>query len=214
MASEELRIRYHLPYSPATIRAELSALSDDGLLTQPHTSAGRTPTDAGYRWYAERVRANPRLDREEAKLVQSLSGCLSDPGEFFRSLSETFAQIAETLVVAGEIEDESEPMHRAGFRETLALPEFTNSRLRDSFGELVDSIDSDMRGWIQETDFREPKTFIGRDIPIPGAGDCSMMVKTFGNRRKFMGVAAIIGPKRMRYDKGFSLLQEIEKFFE
>lgn len=228
-ASDELRTRYHLPYSPATIRAELSALSDEGLLVQPHTSAGRIPTDTGYRWYAERVKASPRLDRQEAKLVHDLADQLSDPSEFFHSLSETFARIAEALVVAGEVENEPEPMYKAGFRETLALPEFTDLRFRDGFGELVDSIDSDIRSWILGADFREPKTFIGRDIPIAGADDCGMMIKTFGDSKQFTptpqkpsgfeawgfaGVVAIIGPKRMRYDKGFSLLYEVERFFD
>jgi heat-inducible transcriptional repressor len=51
VGSEHLALRDRLGVSPATIRGEMAALEEVGLLTHPHTSAGRTPTDRGYRLY-------------------------------------------------------------------------------------------------------------------------------------------------------------------
>ena len=53
VGSNALVEKYGLPVSPATIRNEMAALEDEGYIAQPHTSAGRVPTDLGYRYYVE-----------------------------------------------------------------------------------------------------------------------------------------------------------------
>ena len=53
VGSNALVEKYRLPYSSATVRSEMAALEDEGYVTHPHTSAGRIPTDAGYRYYVE-----------------------------------------------------------------------------------------------------------------------------------------------------------------
>ena len=53
VASSAIVRRYGLPVSPATIRNEMARLEDDGYIVQPHTSAGRVPSDSGYRYYVE-----------------------------------------------------------------------------------------------------------------------------------------------------------------
>ncbi|TAN32305.1 heat-inducible transcription repressor HrcA [bacterium] len=53
VGSQALQSRYFVNLSPATIRSELAELADLGYLTQPHTSAGRVPTDSGYRYFVD-----------------------------------------------------------------------------------------------------------------------------------------------------------------
>ena len=53
VGSQALQTRYFVNLSSATIRSELAELSDQGYLTQPHTSAGRMPTDSGYRYFVD-----------------------------------------------------------------------------------------------------------------------------------------------------------------
>lgn len=60
-----------LNVSPATIRNDLAALETEGLLTHPHTSAGRIPTDAGYRFYVHHLLADAELPPAERSLVRS-----------------------------------------------------------------------------------------------------------------------------------------------
>src|SRR5205085_4173813 len=52
--------RPKIEWSPSTIRAELATLEDGGFLAHPHTSAGRVPTDTGYRFYVEQLLASDR----------------------------------------------------------------------------------------------------------------------------------------------------------
>ena len=61
VGSQSIATRHHLGVSPATIRNDMAALEEAGLIAQPHTSAGRIPTDAGYRLFVDQldVRASP-----------------------------------------------------------------------------------------------------------------------------------------------------------
>ena len=55
VASETLVRKYRLTFSSATVRHELAGLEEAGLIYQPHTSAGRVPTDLGYRYFVEHL---------------------------------------------------------------------------------------------------------------------------------------------------------------
>src|SRR5215469_1247045 len=57
-------------YAPATVRNELSDLEEDGLIYQPHISAGRVPTDLGYRYFVERLMGESQLALEEQRLIR------------------------------------------------------------------------------------------------------------------------------------------------
>ncbi|WP_043097278.1 heat-inducible transcriptional repressor HrcA [Kallotenue papyrolyticum] len=70
VASETLQRKYNLQYSSATIRNELAALEELGLLTHLHTSAGRIPTDAGYRYFVENLMERQALSPQEQRTIQ------------------------------------------------------------------------------------------------------------------------------------------------
>ncbi len=55
VSSEAIVNKYHLPYSPATVRNEMAELEQGGYISHPHTSAGRIPSDLGYRYYVEHL---------------------------------------------------------------------------------------------------------------------------------------------------------------
>lgn len=71
VGSEMIAARYELGVKSATIRNELSDLSDLGFLQQPHTSAGRIPSDLGYRYYVDRFIVDPVLSSEAQRQVKN-----------------------------------------------------------------------------------------------------------------------------------------------
>ena len=71
VGSATLTQKYNLGISPATVRAEMAALEDEGYLDQPHTSAGRVPSDRGYRYYVDKLMLPETLSAEERDLIQS-----------------------------------------------------------------------------------------------------------------------------------------------
>src|ERR1700759_3993364 len=72
VGSKVLVERYNLGVSPATIRNDMAALEDEGLIAQPHTSAGRVPTDKGYRLFVDRLSEVKPLSPAEKRAIQSL----------------------------------------------------------------------------------------------------------------------------------------------
>jgi heat-inducible transcriptional repressor len=70
VASQSIADKYNLGVSPATIRNDMAALEREGLLTHPHTSAGRVPTDAGYRYFVRHLVPNMELPSSERRMIQ------------------------------------------------------------------------------------------------------------------------------------------------
>src|SRR3990172_5686785 len=65
VASGAIVQKYRLPVSPATVRNEMALLEEEGYIGQPHTSAGRIPTDRGYRYYVEALMREEQLPQTE-----------------------------------------------------------------------------------------------------------------------------------------------------
>ncbi|MGH3740635.1 MAG: DeoR family transcriptional regulator, partial [Micromonosporaceae bacterium] len=68
VGSKSLVERHHLAVSPATVRNDMAFLEDEGYITQPHTSAGRVPTDKGYRFFVDHL--TPALSQPQRQRVQ------------------------------------------------------------------------------------------------------------------------------------------------
>lgn len=71
VGSSHLVKKYRIQYSPATVRNEMAELEELGYIKQPHTSAGRIPTDRGYRTYVDRLMKSNRLSAEECEQIHS-----------------------------------------------------------------------------------------------------------------------------------------------
>jgi len=77
VGSKVLAERHHLGVSPATIRNDMAYLEDEGYITHPHTSAGRVPTDAGYRLFVDRLATiKPMSAAERRGIATFLEGAL------------------------------------------------------------------------------------------------------------------------------------------
>jgi len=101
VASAELVRSYHLDISPATVRNELAALEDLGLLTHPHTSSGRVPTDLGYRYFIESLMPRPALGAaEELTVSHQFQQALRDTAAWLRVAASSLARLtAEASIV-------------------------------------------------------------------------------------------------------------------
>ncbi len=88
--------------SSSTIRAELSALEAEGLLTHPHTSAGRVPTDAGYRYYVDALMAGEAPEDSPEELPFQTPESYGNVDELLQGVSEGMSEVTRLLaVVAG-----------------------------------------------------------------------------------------------------------------
>jgi heat-inducible transcriptional repressor len=70
VGSQYIVRRHQIPFSSATIRNEMARLEEEGFITQPHTSAGRVPSDKGYRYYVEALMSEDQVGRDERETIR------------------------------------------------------------------------------------------------------------------------------------------------
>src|SRR3989344_7099009 len=147
VASRDLVKRFKLGISPATVRNEMFALDDLGYLEQPYTSAGRIPTDKGYRFFVDNLMSVFNLKGEDEKLIREAFGIKKEK-EFVKELSRTVTRISETFTAVGMPADDI--FYESGFTELFAGPEFRNPNCHLSLSQLIDSLEEEMREMFED----------------------------------------------------------------
>jgi len=94
-----------LEVSAATVRSDMGALEELGLFTQPHTSAGRVPTDRGYRWFVDDLRNAPPLDPRQREAIEELLGSARDVEDLLARTTTVLSQLTRlvSLVISPAI---------------------------------------------------------------------------------------------------------------
>ena len=94
-----------LDVSAATVRSDMGALEELGLVTQPHTSAGRVPTDRGYRWFVDDLRNAPALDVRQREAIEELLGSARDVEDLLARTTTVLSQLTRlvSLVISPAI---------------------------------------------------------------------------------------------------------------
>jgi heat-inducible transcriptional repressor len=99
VGSKALVERHHLGVSPATIRNDMAALEDEGYIVQPHTSAGRVPTDKGYRLFVDRLSTVQPLSPAERRAIQSFLAGAVDLDDVVRRTVRLLSQLTRQVAV-------------------------------------------------------------------------------------------------------------------
>jgi heat-inducible transcriptional repressor len=99
VGSKSLSERYNLGVSPATIRNDMAALEEEGLIAQPHTSAGRVPTDAGYRLFVDRLTSIKPLSVAEKRAIHAFLDNAVDLDDVLHRAVRTLAQLTRNVAV-------------------------------------------------------------------------------------------------------------------
>jgi heat-inducible transcriptional repressor len=97
--SKEVAERPEVEWGPSTVRAELAQLEDEGYLTHPHTSAGRVPTDAGYRRYVDLLLESDALPAE-TRVELELSRLRREVDEAMRETTTALARVTDLVAMA------------------------------------------------------------------------------------------------------------------
>jgi heat-inducible transcriptional repressor len=99
VGSKALADRHNLGVSPATIRNDMAVLEEEGLIAQPHTSAGRIPTDAGYRLFVDRLTDLKPLSAAERRAIQTFLDDAVDLDDVLHRAVRTLAQLTRNVAV-------------------------------------------------------------------------------------------------------------------
>lgn len=208
VSSKSLAEKYQLDFSPATIRNDMVKLEQEGFLHQPHISAGRIPTDKGYRYFVEEIMGDQELSLKDQKKMQAeLLKLRAQHNRLSRTTAKLLSSFSGSLAISGLEKDFSE----FGIRELLENPEFKEVDEFCKVAEALDYIDENIDTILKKVKAGETKIFIGKENPVKGISNCSMIVSPYQTKAGEKGVLAIIGPKRMRYAKNKSLVEYMKK---
>ena len=99
VGSKALVERHNLGVSPATIRNDMAALEDEGFIAQPHTSAGRVPTDLGYRLFVDRLSGVKPLSAPERRAIHQFLDEAVDLDDVMSRTVRLLAQITRQVAL-------------------------------------------------------------------------------------------------------------------
>lgn len=198
--------------SPATIRAEMARLEVLGLIAQPHTSAGRVPTDAGYRFYVnnldnsstEVMRGNAEAERRSiergthALEVRVSSQSRADAA--IRGAVDLLVELTGNLglaTIGGQL-------YLSGISRLFTQPEFGDTRRVQAVARLLDNLEP----WLREAAPGEAlNIFIGQENPIGKNSEVSLIISKFRSPFSDKSYIGVLGPTRQNYTRVTALVR-------
>lgn len=205
VGSNELSEEYGFSVSAATIRNEMQALEKARYIYQPHTSAGRVPSDEGFRFFVNKLMKHLELSTaEQQKLQEELHALQKQYLELGQSLTKLLAKESQGATFA------LLPGHVSATGLSNIIDEHVT---RDEVKEIAKFLEdvADYGKDFVAASGKEVKAFIGREAPGPLGKDFSLVVTRVALPRGEKGVIGIIGPKRMKYARNISLLEYVKK---
>lgn len=216
VSSQYLENKYDFGICPASIRIEMQKLTDCGFLCQPHTSAGRVPTDQGYRFYVDEImKGNNQGFREglEAGFEKGTDEEFEDVFRLAQSLTRNLASASSSLVLSYMTEEDV--LLKDGWEQVLRNPELQERDSISNFIDFLEYLESNVEDLKPQSGFN---IHIGGENLFPKAGDFSVI--TFKSAlncepaQKEEIILSIVGPKRMPYDKNIGLINSVMKMFD
>jgi heat-inducible transcriptional repressor len=189
--------------SPATVRAEMARLEACGLIAQPHTSAGRVPTDAGYRYYVNNLQSSAEgtlLPDRGSHVLEVRVNSQSRADAAIRGAVDSLVELTGNLGLA-TIGDQ---LYLAGISRLFTQPEFMdNARVR-AVAKLLDNLEP----WLREAAPGEPlNIFIGHENPIGKNSEVSLIISKFRSPFSDKSYIGVLGPTRQNYSRVMSLVR-------
>lgn len=200
--------------SSATIRSEMARLEDMGMIEQPHTSAGRVPTDAGYRFYVNSLNeahaheAQPQLADRSARAIEARVHTHSDRADrAIRSAVDSLVDLTQNLGIA-TIGDE---LYMSGIGNLFSQPEFLQGDHVQSVARLLDNLEP----WLREAKPNEPlNVYIGAENPIGKASGATLIISRFRSPYSDNSYIGVLGPTRQSYAKVMRLVRHAGAMLE
>jgi heat-inducible transcriptional repressor len=189
--------------SSATIRAEMAGLERTGYIKQPHTSAGRIPTDKGYRCYVNKLsEAESGKNLQERRIEQALTSRVAHSGvpeRAIRNAVDTLVELTHNLGLA-TIGDR---LYMSGLSNLFGQPEFMHPAQVQEVARLLDNLEP----WLHEAAPNKPlSVYIGRENPIGRNSGCSLIISRFRSPFSDRSYVGVLGPTRQSYREVMNLV--------
>ncbi len=213
ISSQFIGEKHSLGISPATIRAELYELIEKGYLYQPYTSAGRVPSDKGYRFFVDILtekeikRLENKLVKEVKRMQREVEGKIGFMREFTRFLAHTSSSLTVSYLPRESV------FFKEGWGDVFRDPEFDSAEKIRGFMDMVSDFERNIDSLLTDKEYEKTRVYIGKEAPFSKKDDFSILISPCRiSKRK--GLLAIMGPKRMPYDRNIALVESIIRLLE
>lgn len=198
--------------SSATVRSEMAKLEELGLIMQPHTSAGRVPTDKGYRMYVNAINNAetselPQLDRGTRAIEARVTPHGDRADRAIRSAVDSLVDLTQNLGLA-TIGDE---LYMNGIGNLFSQPEFLQGDHVQGVARLLDNLEP----WLREVEPNEPlNVYIGAENPIGKNSGSTLIISKFRSPYSDKSYIGVLGPTRQSYGKVMRLVRHAGAMLE
>ena len=198
--------------SSATIRSEMAKLEEMGFIVQPHTSAGRIPTDAAYRFYVKSLNEaqaeQPQLLDRSARAIEARVSTHGDRADrAIRSAVDSLVDLTQNLGIA-TIGDE---LYLSGMGNLFSQPEFMQGEHAQQVARLLDNLEP----WLREARPNEPlNVYIGSENPIGKSSGATLIISKFSSPYSDNSYIGVLGPTRQSYAKVMRLVRHTGAMLE
>lgn len=207
VSSNTLVSEYGFHYSPATIRNDLALLESAGLIVQPHTSAGRVPTEKGYQFYIQNFITTQDLAPNQKKHLQQADSETTDSYRRIKKIAKAVSDLTNEAVIVSHNEDS----FFTGLSNITKKPDFAQRDALVALSEMFDQLD-DVMSDIEERMSEQVQIFIGEENPL--SATCSIVLTSYQLPDRTIGVLGILGPMRMDYATNVAVIQYVDDLIE
>lgn len=207
VGSSHLVDKYRLDVSSATVRNVMAELEAEGYICQPHTSAGRVPTEKAYRMIIEELAEKKQPKKIKEKYADDIDQVLAGLDEAsFKNTAKLLAAISDSAVFWAI---HKHNLYYTGISNLFKQPEFSNSTLVYDFSEVIDRMDEIINGIYDEIGY-EPLILVGEKNPFGNFCSTVMVKYKCGDN---VGLFGILSPLRADYEANLGMVKYIiEKF--
>ena len=196
--------------SPATIRAEMARLEAMGLIAQPHTSAGRVPTDAGYRYYVNNLAMNEHEDEAEDRGMYALEKRVSSQSRADAAIRGAVDSLVDLTGNLGLATVDGQ-LYLSGISRLFMQPEFMDTGRVQAVAKLLDNLEP----WLREAAPGEAlNIFIGHENPIGKNSEVSLIISKFVSPFSDRSYIGVLGPTRQNYMRVMALVRYAGQMLE
>lgn len=195
--------------SSATIRAEMAELERLGFIQQPHTSAGRVPTDKGYRFYVNNLteQTETAVERRAERALTARVGSGGLPDRTIRNAVDTLVELTHNLGLATI----GNQLYMSGLSNLFGQPEFIGGAQVQQVARLLDNLEP----WLKEAAPNEPlSVYIGAENPIGRSAQCSLIISRFRSPYSDASYIGVLGPTRQSYRDVMGLVEHAGRALE
>lgn len=201
--------------SPATVRSEMARLEDMGYISQPHTSAGRIPTDKGYRFYVNKLVEGDEVYGQAAlpdafssgRVIKKRVVHAGRPELAIRSAVDSLVEMTHNLGLATI----GSTLYMSGMGYLFSQPEFAHGAHVRNVAQLLDNLEP----WLSEASPNEPlSVYIGRENPIGKSSGCTLIISRFASPYSDKSYIGVLGPTRQSYSQVMNLVSHAGRVLE